>query len=319
MTPALTDLDWRQMPALSALRAFEAAARLGSFAQAARALNVTAPAIAQQVRGLETELAQPLFQRAGRGQVLTAAGQSLLQDLNNGFGQIQNAVTRIRQGGQTRSLRAMVSPGMAISYLMPRLTRFWAKHPEIMVSVVPRRGFVDPGRAGFDLALFGTDDGKPPPSTESEMIRLFSTRAILVAAPALLATGKPLQELPWLLDDEDPSELDLMRDAGIDTDRIAKRHVGDIVLSIDAARVGHGLLFVSEAVVFHDLMAGRLVEVPFPPCAEITYWMAVPKGPRPPALTAFSAWIHEEIALARRDDAERLAAEVAVSRETGPK
>lgn len=205
----------------------------------------------------------------------------------------------------------MVSPGMAIAYLMPRLTRFWARHPAIMVSVVPRRGFVDPASAGFDLALFGTDDGQPPPSTESEMIRLFSTRAILVAAPALLASGAALQDLPWLLDPDDPAELAALRNAGLETDRIVTRRIGDIILSIDAAREGHGLLFVSEALVFHDLMAGRLVEVPFPPSAEITYWMALPKGPRSPAQQAFTDWITAEIALARADDARRLAAETA--------
>lgn len=300
----LTPIDWRRLPAVSTLRAFEAAARLGSFAAAARDLNVTPPAIAQQVRALEEEIGQPLFRRAGRGQVLTRVGEDLSRDLNDGFTQIAAALARARDS-QTRGLRVMAAPGMAINYLMPRLTRFWDKHPEIMVSVVPRRGFVEPARAGFDLALFGTDNGQPPPAPDSEMTRLFATRAILAAAPSLLESGADLQDLPWLIDGDDPVELAWMADAGIDVTRITRRTVGDIVLSIDAARTGHGLLFVSEAVIFHDLEAGRLVEVPFPPTSTITYWMATPKGPRLPALAAFADWIAAEIAAARRDDLAR--------------
>lgn len=305
MSTPLTPIDWRRLPALSTLRAFEAAARLGSFAAAARDLNVTPPAIAQQVRALEAEIGQPLFRRAGRGQVLTQTGEGLARDLNDGFTQIAAALSRARGNQAQRGLRVMAAPGMAINYLMPRLTRFWARHPDIMVSVVPRRGFVEPVRAGFDLALFGTDDGQPPPAPDTEMTRLFSTRAILAAAPALLASGADLQDLPWLIDDDDPVELGWMADAGIEVARITRRSVGDIVLSIDAARTGHGLLFVSEAVIFNDLEAGRLVEVPFPPSSTITYWMATPKGPRPPALAAFADWIAQEIAAARRLDLAR--------------
>ncbi len=84
------------LPSLSALRAFEAAARTGSFSAAARELNVTHPAIAAQVRALEADLGQPLAYRAGRGVALTDEGAELARALSDGFGMIGAAVAALR-------------------------------------------------------------------------------------------------------------------------------------------------------------------------------------------------------------------------------
>ncbi|MFZ1511133.1 MAG: LysR family transcriptional regulator, partial [Tabrizicola sp.] len=84
--------DWRNIPSLTALRAFEATADLRSFSQAARVLNVTHAAVAQQVRALEEHMGRPLVQREGRGVGLTADGEQLAEALREGFGAIQRGL-----------------------------------------------------------------------------------------------------------------------------------------------------------------------------------------------------------------------------------
>ena len=85
-------MDWRDIPSLPALRAFEVAARAGSFSDAARKLNVTHAAIAQHVRSLETHLATPLLNRSVKGMALTDAGARLAADLSDGFAQVIQGV-----------------------------------------------------------------------------------------------------------------------------------------------------------------------------------------------------------------------------------
>lgn len=90
----MTDVTWRQMPPLSALRAFEATAQSKSFSAAARALNVTHAAVSQQVRSLEAHLGTALVVRDGRALGLTAEGAELAAALTDGFRMIQTELRR---------------------------------------------------------------------------------------------------------------------------------------------------------------------------------------------------------------------------------
>ena len=92
----MPDPDWRHLPSLSALRAFEATARLDGFSAAARALNVTPAAVAQQVRGLEADLGVALVIRQGRGLVLTPEGARLSAALAEGFSTIAGGIDALR-------------------------------------------------------------------------------------------------------------------------------------------------------------------------------------------------------------------------------
>jgi LysR family glycine cleavage system transcriptional activator len=93
------------LPSLTALRAFAATAELRSFSQAARALNVTHAAVAQQVRALEDQLGRPLVQREGRGVSLTTDGEHLADALNEGFSAMQRGSGGAEggRGGSSRS------------------------------------------------------------------------------------------------------------------------------------------------------------------------------------------------------------------------
>src|ERR1700761_1707432 len=85
------------LPPLSALPAFEAAARFGSFSKAGQELNASQPAISQQIRQLEEAVGQPLFRRKSQGVVLTPAGEDLLQAVQTGFDALREVMARLRQ------------------------------------------------------------------------------------------------------------------------------------------------------------------------------------------------------------------------------
>ena len=130
-------MDWRDIPSLPALRAFEAAARAGSFSAAARELNVTHAAIAQHVRAIESQLGTSLLIRSGKKMALTEAGTRLAQELSSGFGQIIAGVREAAFDAAGSPLKVTVTPSFADNWLMPRLCSFWERHPEITLSITP--------------------------------------------------------------------------------------------------------------------------------------------------------------------------------------
>src|SRR5882762_5554274 len=117
--PKSLPMPAQRPPSLLALRAFEAAARRLSFTEAARELYVSQAAISRHVRGLEQDLAQPLFRRLHRRVELTQAGQQLAIRLAAGFQQIRTAVEAVRNRPE-RLLRITAEPAFAAHWLMPR-------------------------------------------------------------------------------------------------------------------------------------------------------------------------------------------------------
>jgi LysR family glycine cleavage system transcriptional activator len=288
---AVPEIDWLHLPALSSLRAFEATARLNGFSAAARALNVTPAAVAQQVRGLETELGVALVLREGRGLALTQAGQQLATALGDGFGTIAKGVQDLRRSDRNRGLRVTATVAFSQSVLMPRLPRFWADHPGIPVSLTPTQTPVDLLRDGYDLAIrTGRGDW---PGVRAEF--LFRTEMIVVGAPSVVRQSDDLSTLPWIVDGHYTPEDDWLRLGGLDPETIRIHSMENPILSVTAAEAGMGLIFATDAVVADSLAAGRLERVPYPPLPETTYWMVTPPGPQRAAVTAFADWLRAEI------------------------
>src|SRR6185437_3093408 len=121
----------RRLPPLNALRAFEAAARRRSFTAAAAELNVTQAAISHQIHLLEERLGIALFRRNGRGVLLTDAGQAYLPEVGAAFDRLAAATQRLKAQDVGGVLNATVLPSFAAKWLLPRLGRFRAVHPEI--------------------------------------------------------------------------------------------------------------------------------------------------------------------------------------------
>ncbi|MEO1239955.1 MAG: LysR family transcriptional regulator, partial [Pseudomonadota bacterium] len=146
-------MDWRLIPPLSSLRAYEATLRTGSFSAAGRELNVTHAAISQHVRALEKRLGTALVVKDGLRLVPTATGEKLGEALTEGFSRIASGVIDIVDAEKARPLRVSLTPSFAETWLMPRLGGFWAAHPDIQLEIAPSTKSVDLLRDGFDMAI----------------------------------------------------------------------------------------------------------------------------------------------------------------------
>ncbi len=149
----------RHLPSLRGMRAFEAAARLGSLTRAALELNVTHAAVSHQIRALEAEVGIPLFLRQARGVELTAQGQRYLPALSRAFDLLDSASSELRERARHRPLVVSLSQGIAARWLMPRLHRFRLAHAEIPLALVPTSRAVDLHRDEADIGLrYGDGD-----------------------------------------------------------------------------------------------------------------------------------------------------------------
>ncbi|MEM1363092.1 MAG: LysR substrate-binding domain-containing protein [Pseudomonadota bacterium] len=285
-------MDWRNLPSLSALRAFDATARGGDFASAARSLNVTHAAVAQQVRALEKDLGLSLVVRDGRSIRLTAVGAELARALGDGFETISNGIATLRAREQRRGIRVTASPFLVDRMIAPRLWEFWDKHPGAEISIHPAREYVDIVGEGFDLAIraipYNADLSWPGVDVEP----VATTLAVGIVAPKLLedASSDP-QSLPWLEHEGMSSKLMMMRDCGLEVDRLTFVPMGSPNLLLEAVRQGFGATLFSEQFTREDLDAGRLGEVPLPKKLYARYLAVTPRGPRHRLVDPFVAWV----------------------------
>ena len=144
---------FKQWPPLNVLRGFEAAARLGSFHQAAQELHLTQSAISQQIRSLEELLGQPLFHRQGRSVALTDAGQDLLETTQNVLLQLAVGIQRLEQYRKPNQLVLNTSSAIARHWLLPRLADFHRQHPDIDLWLFTSDEEPDMAEQTIDLAL----------------------------------------------------------------------------------------------------------------------------------------------------------------------
>ena len=122
-----------RMPSPSALRTFEAAARLGSFKAAAGELSVTPTAVSHQIRALEEHLEVPLFIRRTRAVELTESGRRLSESVHNAFQQIMLALEDVSAAETV--LTVSTTPAFAALWLVPKLGRFQERHPEFRIQL----------------------------------------------------------------------------------------------------------------------------------------------------------------------------------------
>lgn len=180
----------RLTPSMPQLLAFDAAARHLSFTRAAAELSLTQSAVSRHVQGLEELLEVPLFRRVGRNIVLTDIGRMYQAELALGLQRIRNAslqAVAYRGGGGSFHLAAL--PTFAAKWLLPRLNRFYAKHPEKIIHVHSRIGKFDLDLAGID-AVIGVGDGVWPGLIAH---RLRGEKVLPVISPALASKSQMRQ------------------------------------------------------------------------------------------------------------------------------
>lgn len=288
-------IDWRNLPTLTALRAFAATAEARSFSQAARALSVTHAAVAQQVRTLEDHLGRPLVQREGRGVSLTVDGEQLAEALSEGFAVMQRGIEALRAGEADQPVRITLTAGFAAQWLMPRLKDFWSLYPEIGLSLHPDSRVVDLHRERMDLAIrYGSGDW---PGVDAAY--LASARLVIAGAPSLIGEKEGLSpdemhEMDWILTRNWPEQDSYLRSLGLQPEDLSRTDVGGEELAIAAARQGLGLVVESAALIESDVTDGRLRVAHESREKLPAYFMVTLPGPKRAAARAFLKWLNSQ-------------------------
>ena len=293
------------LPPLSALRAFEAAARLESFSKAAEELNVTPAAISHQIHALEEDLGVQLFRRLNRQVELTASAQVLLPGLTEAFAGIRASVRRLRAHNDTGTLTVTASPSFAAKWLVLRLHRFQEKSPEIDVRISASDEVVDLNRGDFDIAIrYGTGRYQ---GLEVEL--LLKNEVFPACSPRLLEQGPPLK-VP-----EDLRHHALLHDQAVDRDPLAPTWAmwlkaagvtgvppasgltfSGTHLAMDAAIAGYGIVLAYSSIAAADIAAGRLVRLFSLAIPDLFayYIVTAPGALERPKIRAFRDWLREE-------------------------
>jgi LysR family glycine cleavage system transcriptional activator len=293
------------LPPLSALRAFEAAARHMSFSKAADELHVTPAAISHQIHALEEDLGVRLFHRGNRSIEMTASARVLLPGLSDAFAGIQSSVRRLRAHNDTGTLTVTVSPSIAGKWLVLRLHRFQEQHPEVDVRISATDEVVDLTRGDFDIAIrYGRGI-----YTGLEIELLFTNEVFPACSPQLLTAGPPLRT------PDDLSRHTLIHDQAVERDPLVPtwpmwlkaagvRNVpagagltfNSMSLALDAAIAGQGVVLAYSNIAAADLAAGRLVRL-FSlalPDQFAYYIVTAPGALERPKVRAFRNWLRHE-------------------------
>lgn len=182
--PALSASPGRsRMPSLDLLKGFEAAARHLSFTRAAEELYLTQSALSRQIQTLEEQLGMPLFERRHRALLLTEAGQVLHGATKAILEDLEQVVARIRREQAAQPVTLSTAIPFAALWLLPRLPRFRALHPEIEIFLSADNRILDLDRERIDLAVRYCPETMAPPAAH----RLFGERLQPVCSPGLAA------------------------------------------------------------------------------------------------------------------------------------
>ncbi|MFM0508095.1 transcriptional regulator GcvA [Paraburkholderia sp. RL17-373-BIF-A] len=290
----------RTLPPLNALRAFEAAGRLGSFKEAAAELHVTHGAVSQHVRALEEWLGASLFERHNRRVALSPAAKAYLAEIGPLFEQLSQATARYGfPETVSRTLSVNAPATFTLRWLVPRLATFRAAHPDVDVKVETSNESLESLREIYDVVV----RGGPDTFYGYSMRPFLSEERVPVCSPALL------QRLPLRTPDDlrqhtllHTSSLprvwpDWLASARIPALRPAAALTFDhFYLTLQAAIDGIGIAMGPTALVADDLAAGRLV-APFagPRLPSRSYCTYVPDGKSADELVAlFRSWLERE-------------------------
>jgi LysR family glycine cleavage system transcriptional activator len=297
----------RRLPALNALKAFEAAARYESFTRAAEELCVTQGAVSHQVKALEAELGIKLFNRERQRLVITEAGRTYLAVVRDAFDRIAGGTERLLQRQNAGALTVSTSPNFAAKWLVHRLGRFAEAHPNIELRVSASLQHVDFAREDIDLAI-RHGDGQAP---GLHVTRLCAEELFPVCAPKLLENRNALRK-PADLNGHTLLHVNDRRDwskwldtAGVEQVDVSRGPIlNQASMAIDAAIDGQGVALARTALAAWDLIGGRLVR-PFAIAlpASFAYWIVCPKATaKLPKIKAFTDWLLTEAA----EDVRRL-------------
>ena len=294
----------RLLPPLTALRAFEAAARLSSFTKAARELHVTPAAVSHQIRSLEKLLGVTLFRRTTRRLELTEQGRVAAELFREGFDKLARGVSKLRAESSSASVTVSVTTAFATRWLVPRLGRFVRRCPGIDLRIRAGSQPVDFDQDDIDIAVRIGRGGVAGATATA----LFTESVAPLASPVFirqhgLRRAADLARVPLLHDDSMrrlgrptgwPEWLATAKARNVEIDR--GMHFDDGHLALQAAAGGRGVALGRLAYALDDLDARRL-RMPFGPAMELDlcYFLLVPEArAAEPAIAAVQAWLVQE-------------------------
>ncbi|WP_441330959.1 LysR substrate-binding domain-containing protein [Lysobacter sp. CA196] len=287
-------MDVPTLPPLSAIRAFEAAARLQSFTRAAEELDMTQAAVSYQIKRLEQRLGLVLFQRLPRKVVLTRAGERLAPTVLDSFQALRSAFAQ-SQARSEAELAITSLPTIGANWLVPRLGGFQLAHPQLAVRLDTGVPLVDLGQGEFDVGIRNGRGEWPGLCAHFLLPGLYTP----LCSPGLLESGAlrtpaDLLSLPRIgrerwwrswLEAAGVGDADLSARPGVE--------LGIEQYEVTAAIAGHGVAITSPLFFRSELASGRLVQ-PFELVLrdERDYWLAYPEVRRGSAkIRAFRDWL----------------------------
>lgn len=298
------DHSLRPLPPLETLRAFEVAARTGSFSAAAELLNVTHGAVSRQVAKLEDWLGFKVFDRGARGVSLTVEGNRLFIRTAEAFNLIAENTDRWSEPRGGSVVRLATIPSLCGLWLIPRLKALEAGPTPLRIVLKVDIRQADLEEEGIDLSMRcgrGAVDGRVS-------MKLFEEHCFPVASPALaaeIAGGGPAAILKYpLIHDSDASGWRAWLGAfGMEyRPRAHDRRFEDYTLVLDAAANGLGVALARPPLAQSQIAAGRLVQVDRRTILNpIAYWMDRPVGRPRPAAAELARRIATEAGLAPGD------------------
>lgn len=250
-----------RLPSIDGLRAFEAAARLGSFERAADELSVTASAVGKRIAALEELLGTPLFARGAKPLALTASGKEYLAQVGAALGLLAAVPLHRRAAQRSERLRVSAPPTFARQILVPQLERFSAAQPQIELEIVLSIPFLDVAASDADVQVRHGD-------AAAHAGRVLMHDIVLpLASPALL------QRLPPLRSPRDLAAAPLLRTpiepwapwfaaAGLARgEPVQGPKLVDLGMTLEAAVAGQGIALARPSLARHWLETGTLVPV----------------------------------------------------------
>lgn len=291
----------RRLPPLAALRVFESAARNESFTAAAEELNVTQSAVSHQVKRFEQFFGKQLFLRSPRGIALTSAGRTYQRELTDLLNRLDSCTQRLAYPDQPELLQIRATPAFTTRWLLPRMHRFSARHPELDYEVTVGMPPTDLSQSDVDVYIHW--DTQPVPDACVEPF--FESARTPVASRDFLRAAPPLRKPSDLLgvtllhDKVEDGWSAWFESCGV-TPPAAWRgpRFAHCELAMVAAETGQGVALAYISLVERELASGQLIRLfDQETLGEVIYSLAYRESDaREPRIRAFRDWLFEEVA-----------------------
>ncbi|RWM99160.1 MAG: LysR family transcriptional regulator [Mesorhizobium sp.] len=272
-------------------------ARVGSLAAAAAELNVSVSAVSQQIKRTEKQLGQALFERTSGGLVTTEFGVVFTARLSAGFRELAQAVALADEATEC-TLVVSVAPAFASKWLLPRLSRHFARHPNVLLRIDASGRLADLDHSDIDIAIRMGDGAWPGVNAEL----LLAQEVFPVCVPAIAAKLNSIEDLARTCAITDERAMiswdSWFKAAGVEPVTFQKgARFTDPMLCLESAIAGHGVMLAWQLLTADALADGRLV-APFGVRAEsgLGYWMVTSATKSESRkVRDFKAWVREEI------------------------